>query len=123
MEKKVGIVALTCNQKKLLEETLSSLFKNTNYKNYRVYVVDNGSKDRHDLMMKDKFPKVNVIRNKKNVGFSKGNNQGMRKAFKDFNPDYFLMINDDLEFPDRNWLRDMVNFSEKNKKQESSDAN
>ncbi len=114
-EKKVGIVILTHNQKKLLLETIDSLIKNTNYKNYKIYLVDNGSKDRHDLSVKKKFPKVNVLRQKENQGFSGGNNIGMRAAAKDFNPDYFLMLNDDLEFPEKDWLKKIVGYAEKNK--------
>ena len=80
MEKKVAIVILTCNQKRMLEETLESLIKKMNYKNYKIFLVDNGSVDRHDLMVKKEFPQVDITRNKENLGFSKANNIGIKKA-------------------------------------------
>lgn len=40
---KVAIIILTCNQKKLLEKCLISIKKN-DYKEYKVYLVDNSGK-------------------------------------------------------------------------------
>ena len=34
----------------------------------------------HLLMIRNKFPKLQLIENKKNVGFSKANNQAIKKA-------------------------------------------
>lgn len=116
MEKKVAIIILTCNQKKMLEETLKSIISKMNYKNYKIYLVDNGSKDRHDLMVKKKFPKVDVTRNKKNLGFSKANNIGIKKALKEYKPDYFLLMNDDMEVNDKDFLKKMLKVAEKDKK-------
>jgi GT2 family glycosyltransferase len=115
-EKKVGIVILTHNQKKMLIETIDSLIKNTKYNNYKIFLVDNASKDRHDLEVKKKFPKVKVLRQKENQGFSGGNDIGMRTAAKEYDPDYFLMLNDDLEFHEKDWLKKIVDYAEKNKK-------
>ena len=67
-EKKVAIIILTCNQKKMLEETLESVLSETNYKNYKIYLVDNGSEDNHGKMVLKKFPKVDVTRNDENLG-------------------------------------------------------
>jgi len=116
MEKKVAIIILTCNQKKMLEETLESVIRKINYKNYKIFLVDNGSKDRHDKMVSKKFPKVDIIRNKKNLGFSKANNIGIKKAFKIYNPNYFLLLNDDMEINDKNWLKKMIKVGESDKK-------
>ena len=116
MEKKVAVVVLTYNQKKMLEETLDSIIKKMNYKNYKIFLVDNGSKDRHDLMVLKKFPKVDVTRNKKNLGFSKANNIGIKKALKEYNPEYFLLLNDDMEILDKNFLKKMIKVSENDKK-------
>jgi GT2 family glycosyltransferase len=116
MEKKVALVILTCNQKQMLEETLESIIKKMNYKNYKIFLVDNGSKDRHDLMVLKKFPKVDVTRNEKNLGFSKGNNIGIKKALKEYKPDYFLLLNDDMEISDKDFLNKMMKVAEKDKK-------
>lgn len=106
-QKKVAIIVLTHNQKKLLQETLQSVEK-TDYKNYKIFLVDNGSVDRHDLMVKKKFPKVKVIRKNKNMGYSKGNNIGIKIARKEYNPDYYVLLNDDIEFTGKGWLKEMI---------------
>jgi len=116
MEKKVAIIILTYNQKKMLEETLDSIVSKLNYKNYKIFLVDNGSKDRHDKMVLKKFPKVEVIRNEKNLGYSKGNNVGIKKALEEYNPEFFLLLNDDMELNDGNFLRKMLKVAKSNKK-------
>ena len=113
---KVAIIILTCNQKRMLEEALESVIKKTNYKNYKIFLVDNGSKDRHDLMVKKKFPKVEVIRNEKNLGYGKGNNVGIKRASEEYKPDYFVLLNDDIEMINKNWLNKMIGVAESDKK-------
>ena len=113
---KVAMIILTCNQKKMLKEALDSVIKKTDYKNYKIFLVDNGSEDRHDLMVKKKFPKVEVIRNEKNLGYSKGNNIGIKKASEIYKPDYFVLLNDDIEMTNKNWLSKMIEIAKSDKK-------
>lgn len=54
-----------------------------------VWVIDNHSDDDSMEMVKQYFPFVNSIQNKKNVGFSKANNQGIEKA----KGKYVLLLN------------------------------
>jgi len=110
------MVVLSYTQKKLLEETLDSLYKNTSYKNFKVFVVDNGSPDNHQEMVKKKFPQSRVIRVDPNRGFSGGNNVGLKAIAEEYDPDYFMLLNDDLEFFDKKWLQDMIDYCEKHKK-------
>lgn len=56
-----------------------------------VFVVDNNSVDGSVAMVAAKFPSVNLIANKDNVGFSKANNQAMRLA----KGEYVLLLNPD----------------------------
>jgi len=114
--KKVAIIILTHNKKKMLEEALKSVFKKTNYKNYKVFLVDNGSVDKHNLMVKKKFPEVEVIRKEVNLGYSKGNNIGIKRAYEVYDPDYFILLNDDIEIIDKNWLRKMIKVAESDQK-------
>jgi len=113
--KKVAMILLTCNQKKMVEECIDSIFKKTDYKNYKIFLVDNGSEDRHDLMVKKKFPLVHVLRNEKNLGYGKGNNQGIDLAYDLYNPDYFVLLNDDMEVINKDWLKDLINIAESDK--------
>jgi len=115
LQPKVAIIVLTYNQKKLLEETLQSVVDKTDYKNYKIFLVDNGSVDRHDLMVKKKFPKVVIIRNDKNLGYSKGNNIGIEYAKEHYNPDYYVLLNDDIEITQKDWLKKMIGLAEKSR--------
>ena len=58
---------------------------------------------------------MNVTINSKNLGFSKSNNIGLKKAIKIFNPDYFLLLNDDTEMTSKNWMSRIVEVGEKDK--------
>jgi len=113
---KVAIIISTYNQKKLLEETLESLKKKTDYKNYKVYVVDDSGKGEIGKDIIKKFGWINVIINKENKGFSGANNVGIKKALKEYNPKYVLLLNDDTEIIERNWLNKMIEVAEKDNK-------
>jgi len=56
-----------------------------------IFVVDNNSVDRSIPMVKEKFPEVHLIENKKNTGFSYANNQAIRIA----KGEYILLLNPD----------------------------
>lgn len=114
-EKKVAIIICTYNQQKLLEECLVSLKNKTDYKNYKVYFVDDSGKGDIAENIKRNFRWVNTIANKKNLGFSKSNNIGIKKAIKEYNPDYFILLNDDCEIIEKDWLKRIIKVGENNK--------
>jgi GT2 family glycosyltransferase len=113
---KIAIIISTYNQKKLLEESLESLRDKTNYKNYKVYVIDDSGKGEIGGHIKRNFKWTNVIINKENVGFSRANNIGIKKARIEYNPDYFLLLNDDTEMVEKNWLKNITEAGENDKK-------
>lgn len=113
---KVAIIISTYNQKKLLEETLESVKKNTNYKEYKVYVVDDSGKGEIGKEIKNKFKWIELITNKENKGFSVSNNIGIKTALKKYKPEYFLLLNDDTEIIDKDWLKKMIDVGERDKK-------
>jgi GT2 family glycosyltransferase len=61
-----------------------------------VIVVDNNSIDGSNAMMKKKFPEVRLYENKQNLGFSKANNQGIKKS----SGEYVLLLNPDTVVED-----------------------
>ena len=61
-----------------------------------VFVVDNNSVDGSVAMVKEKFPWVQLIENKVNVGFSRANNQAIKKA----KGEYVLLLNPDTVVED-----------------------
>lgn len=115
-EKKVAIIICTYNQQKLLEESLESLRKKTSYKNYKTFVVDDSGKGEIGKDIEKRFRWVDVTINKINKGFSGANNVGIKKAIKEYNPDYILLLNDDIEIIEENWLKKMVEAGDKEKK-------
>lgn len=116
MEKKVAIIILTCNQEEILKKCLNSLKNKTDYKNYKTWVIDDSGKDYLSKKTKNGFKWVNFSANKNNIGYSKSINLGIKKALKEYSPDYLLLLNDDLEFIEKDWLTKMVDISESYKK-------
>jgi GT2 family glycosyltransferase len=90
---KVYIIILNWNGINDTFECLNSVFK-LNYKNFEVIVVDNGSTDDSVDTINQKFPKVILIENHKNLGFTGGNNVGMKLALE-LGADYVWLLNND----------------------------
>lgn len=64
------------------------------FSDYEVVVVDNGSSDDSVEVIRREFPQVIMIENKKNLGYTGGNNVGMRYAIEN-NADYVWLLNND----------------------------
>ncbi|MFN0157263.1 MAG: glycosyltransferase family 2 protein [Bacteroidota bacterium] len=79
--------------KRLLTETLDSLEK-MNYPNFKIIVVDNGSTDGSQEMVRTQYPQAILIENGKNLGFGGGNNVGMEYALERGAEWIFLLNND-----------------------------
>jgi len=110
--KHVTIVIVHWNKKDQLDICLSSLQK-TIYDNFSVVVVDNGSTDGSATMVKQKYPSVDILENTENLGFAKGNNIGIKHAITKYNPDFVLLLNNDIEIIDGNWLNIFVDVASK----------
>ena len=59
-------------------------------------VVDNASTDGTRTMLREHFPRVTLVANKQNRGFTGGNNDGLAQA----SGAYLLLLNPDTEVPD-----------------------
>jgi hypothetical protein len=115
MEKipRVFVVVLNYNGGGLIENCLKSLEK-VDYSNLHVLVVDNKSDDDSVTLIESKFPDLKIIKNKENIGFSKGNNVGIDFALKN-EADYVLLLNQDTEVePD--FLSNLVEEGERDRK-------
>lgn len=110
MVSRVTIVVLNWNGRDLLETCLETLEAHTQYPNYRVVVVDNGSDDGSVEMLRERFPEVHRIENDENRGFGPANNQAFRQ-FSD--TDFFLLLNNDLEIVQDGWLTEFIEFAER----------
>jgi hypothetical protein len=116
MQPKVSIVILNWNGKEILKKCLSSLLKLTEYKNFKVIVVDNASTDSSVDMIETEFKNINLLENKENLGFIKGNNVGIRYALKKYNPNYILLLNNDTEIIQKDWLKRLVDVAESDRR-------
>lgn len=116
MNNKIAIIICGYNQEKLLKKCLDSLKKNTSYKNYKVFFVDDSGTGKYGRFVKKNFLWVDVIIKEKNTGFSSSNNLGIKKAIKKYNPDYFLLLNDDTEIIDKKWLEKITNIGNRENK-------
>jgi len=122
----LSIIIVNWNTKQLLLDCLNSIFRNTKNLNYEVIVVDNGSTDGSRKWLRNlglkgyrnigEKPKslypytpipLKIIFNKKNLGFSKANNQGIKIA----KGRYILLLNSDTKIMD-NALKKLVDFAE-----------
>jgi GT2 family glycosyltransferase len=103
----ISVVIVTWNCKALTEECLTSLAVAIRGLNAEVVVCDNASSDGTPEMVAEQFPWVHLIRNERNVGFSRGNNVGIRQT----RGDYVCLINPDVHVhPD--CLRKMMAYME-----------
>jgi len=93
---KLSIVIVNYNVKYFVEQCVHSIQKAVNGLEAEVFVVDNNSVDGSGRMLREKFPEVILIENKTNVGFSKANNQAIKKA----KGEYILILNPDTILED-----------------------
>jgi len=71
-------VVLVCwNNKSYLEPCLRSLFESGMRHLFEVVVVDNGSTDGSQEMLRTRFPQVQLIQNDRNLGLGRASNQGI----------------------------------------------
>ncbi len=87
----LSIVIVNYNVKYFLEQCLHSVQKASQKLNVEVFVVDNNSVDSSCTMIREKFPGIHLIENKQNLGFSKANNQAIKKS----KGKYVLLLNPD----------------------------
>lgn len=88
---KLSIVIVNYNVRYFLEQCLRSVYKALEGIEAEVFVVDNNSADDSVEMLREQFPQVQLIANADNPGFSKANNQAIRKA----QGKYILLLNPD----------------------------
>ncbi len=89
--KKVGIVILNYKVKELTLKCIKSVL-DSSYKNISIFVVDNNSKDNVEEVLK-KYP-LTFLQNEQNLGYSGGNNIGIKAALKT-DVDYIFILNPD----------------------------
>jgi len=110
---KVTIIILNWNGMEDTIECLESL-KNITYPNYETLVVDNGSTDGSVECIRERYPDIEILENKDNLGFAEGNNVALR-LLGDRGTKYCLLLNNDTVV-DPYFLSELVDIIENDKK-------
>lgn len=93
----LSIIYVNFNTRALTLSSIASVYRYTTHYHFEIIVVDNASKDNSVSEIKQNFPEVKIIQNKKNIGFGRANNLGLQIA----KGNYILFLNTDtyLEEP------------------------
>ncbi len=87
------IVIVSWNVRPQLEQCLRSIGETTDRSTVDVFVVDNNSSDNSSAMVREEFPWVRLIANKKNNGFARACNQAIAQT----TDGDILLLNPDTE--------------------------
>ena len=96
----VAIVIVNWNGRKYLKDCFDSL-QGQICKDFKIIFVDNGSEDDSVDFVEKNYPETKIIKLKKNTGFCFGYNAGIRKALKDENIKYIIVLNNDTKLDER----------------------
>jgi GT2 family glycosyltransferase len=107
----VSIITLNVNEKDFILQCLKSLGEINFPYGYEIIVVDNGSTDGSQALIKKNFPNVKLIQNKENLGFTGGNNIGAKAA----KGKYLLLLNNDTKVS-KNFLLELFKVAESDDK-------
>jgi GT2 family glycosyltransferase len=98
---KLSIIIVNYNVKYFLEQCLHAAQKAALEVSSEIIVVDNDSVDGSCQMVEEKFPEIQLISNKQNLGFSKANNQAIRIS----KGEYILLLNPDTVVEEDSFLK------------------
>ena len=112
---KVRVIVLNFNQPEYTIATVKQLAKQLVVEK-EIVVVDNCStKQNYETLKKGLDRNAILIRSEVNLGYSKGNNLGCRIT-SGFTPDYYFIINNDVEIEDENLIQKLIVAIENNTK-------
>ena len=109
---KLSIAVILVNWKKynLTSKCIDSL-KKSNYKNFKIILVDNEYSEKSLIDLRNKHKELIVFKEKNNLGFAGGNNIGIRYALEN-DYDYIMLLNNDTEVKE-NFILPLVERIEK----------
>jgi hypothetical protein len=94
--------------------TMECLFslKKIGYPNYEIVLVDNASEDDSVAAVRENFPEVAIIENKRNLGVAGGRNVGIKHGLER-GMDYLLLLDNDT-IVHKDFITEMVKVGEEN---------
>ncbi len=91
---RVNILVLNWNGVDILYNCIKSIY-NSNYSNFAVTIIDNGSSDGSVQSIKNSFKKINCIYINNNLGYAKGYNYAFNNLLITDNSEYYFLLNND----------------------------
>ena len=111
----VGYVILHYQNENVSKQCISSLLASS--KESPIVVVDNASPNGSGKRLQSYYAaekRIVVLLNEANLGFAKGNNVGFAYLKKHFNPDYIVVLNNDVIITDLNFENVLTTFMQQN---------
>lgn len=108
----VSIIILTKDKPELITQCVDTLIDQTEYKNYELLIVDNGSTDKEALEYLNRLESsknVSVLKNPAPFNFSALNNWAVKKA----KGEILLFLNNDMEIVETDWLSELVSHAQR----------
>jgi GT2 family glycosyltransferase len=87
----MSVILVCWNNKDYLEPCLRSLYEGDLGSSFDVVVVDNGSTDGSQAMLRERYPDIQIVQNDHNVGLARACNQGIQVT----RGRYALLLNND----------------------------
>lgn len=106
--KKIAVVILNWNGKKLLEQFLPSVIQYS--QEATIYVADNASTDDSISFIKANYPTIKIINNSGNYGYAKGYNEALQFVEEEI----YALVNSDIEVTE-NWLQPILELFKEEK--------
>ncbi|MGB9681255.1 MAG: glycosyltransferase family 2 protein [Minisyncoccia bacterium] len=108
----LSVIIVNYNSSNYLKSCLNSIAKKFQNINYEVIVIDNASEKEKILSsLSQEYNFLKIIRNQKNFGFAKANNQGIKIA----KGKYIFLLNPDTVILNTG-INELINFLEENPK-------
>jgi len=108
------IIVPVWDQLEFTKNCLESIYENTEYP-FKLIVIDNNSGKKTEEYLRNFRDKDNdrvvLVRNKKNLGFVKASNQGLKRS----SGEYVCLLNNDT-IVTRNWISNMISIFHNNPK-------
>jgi hypothetical protein len=91
----ISNVVVNWNTRNLLKDCIDSILTTAGSLNPEIIIVDNASTDGSQDFIRASYPNISLLENQENVGFARGNNQGVNASHGRFilllNSDAFLL--------------------------------
>lgn len=109
-EPKVSILIPNKDHIEDLKRCLTSIYDKTTYNNYEIIIIENNSEDdetfKYYNFLEEKYDNLQVVYWKDEFNYSAINNYGAKYA----KGDYLLLLNNDTEVINPDWLDEMVGY-------------